>query len=718
MEESAARRREANIGRLFNPQSVAVLGASTNRNKAGGRPIAYLAETGFAGRVYPINPRHERLFGYRSYSSLAALPEVPDLIVVAIPQGGVMDAVREAAAAGAGAMVIYSSGFAELSPEGEAAEREMRELCASTGLVVCGPNCQGVANLFNGLAVNFSTALAAGHPQPGPVAIVSQSGLVAALLAAECMSRSLGIGYIVSTGNEAGFEFADAVAFMAEDPRIRVIAGYMEGIRDRDRFCRAAERARLCGKPLVILKTGKSPDAALAAASHTGALAGRDMLCDALFAELGIISVESIEELLDATLAFARVRQVPRASRVAVMGNSGGFAVLSADHLHRFGLRLAPLAAATAKAIARHLPPYVAARNPVDLVGVAMEDAAATAAVLESLAADEGVDMVLCCFGVVRRNAEELCRALAPAIAKAAKPVVVAWLASAPEGAAFLEKEGVALLPDPSRAVRAMRRLLDARGPRPRERKAATVEAGVIEELREHMREALAKGQKRLGEADLFPQLAKIGLRVPRVLRADSPEEAAAAFAGFSSPVAVKIDAEGIDHKTEAGGVRLGIASHDACARACREVLESARRSLPLIKPRGVVVAEMMESGTEVMIGVERDKVLGPFVAVGLGGLFVEVLQDIVFHSAPLSPEEALAMLRRLRAFPLLAGARGGKAKDMGALARAIAAISEIAAGVPEIAEMDLNPVILYEEGSGLAVVDALVRLEAAGGGL
>ncbi len=713
MEETAITRRQANIGRLFEPGSVAILGASQDRTKAGGRPIAYLSETGFGGRVYPINPRHAELFGYRCYPALAALPEVPDLIVVAIPVGGVVEAVREAAAAGVGAMVIYTSGFAELSPEGAAAEREIRDVCARTGLLVCGPNCQGVANLFNGLAVNFSTALSLGQPQPGPVAIVSQSGLVGALLTAECMTRALGIGYLVSTGNEAGFEFADAVAYLADDERIRVIVGYLEGIRDVGRFRQAAERARRNGKPLVILKVGKSPEAARVAASHTGSLAGPMLLYDALCSELGIVSVDSIEELLDLTITFARIAPIPRADRVAVIGNSGGFAVLCTDDLHRFGLRLAPLAAGTIAAIARHLPPYIVPQNPVDLVGLPMSDAAATMTVLESLAADDGVDMILCCFGAVQRNVAELCNALVGFVGSSAKPVLVAWLASAPAGTAILEAGGVALFADPSRAVRSMRRLVDVRT-RPLRRQAAPcLEAAVLMQLRTAMRTAISNGRTTLGEADLFPLLAKAGLRVPRLARAASPEHAAAAFGAFGGPVAIKIDCDDIAHKTEIGGVRLNINSAEACRRACREVLDNAARHAPQATPRGVLLAEMMGGGVEVIIGVQRDPVLGPFVAVGLGGIFVAVMRDVVFHPAPVDRAGAHDMLRRLRAFLLLEGVRGGKAKDIDALADAIATISEIAAGAPDIVEMDLNPVIVHDSGMGLAIVDALVRLRA-----
>jgi len=236
METAAATRRQANLRRLFEPDSVAILGVSEIATKRGGRPTVCLSETGFGARIYPINPRHTELFGHRCFPTLAALLEVPDLIVVAIPANGVLDAVREAASAGVGAMVIYTSGFATLGPKGAGVENEIRDICLRTSLIVCGPNCQGLTNLFSGLAVNFPTALSEGQPRPGPVAIVSQSGLVGSLVPAECMGRGLGIGYLVSTGNKAGFEFADAVAYLADDERVGVIVGYLESIRDIGRF--------------------------------------------------------------------------------------------------------------------------------------------------------------------------------------------------------------------------------------------------------------------------------------------------------------------------------------------------------------------------------------------------------------------------------------------------------------------------------------------------
>jgi len=708
METAAATRRQVNLRRLFEPGSVAILGASEIATKPGGRPIVYLSEAGFGGRVYPINPRHTELFGYRCFPTLAALPEVPDLIVVAIPASGVLAAVQEAAAADVGAMVIYTSGWAE----GAGVEREIRDICARTGLIVCGPNCQGLTNLFSGLAVNFSTALSEGQPRPGPVAIVSQSGLVGALVTAECMSRGLGIGYLVSTGNEAGFEFADAVAYLADDERVGVIVGYLEGIRDIGRFRQAAERARRNGKPVVILKVGRSPEAARVAATHTGSLAGPTQLYDALCAELGIVSVDSVEELLDLTVAFARSAQIPRGDRVGVIGNSGGFAVMCTDDLHRHGLRLAPLADSTIAAVARHLPPYIVPQNPVDLVSLPLNDPAATVGVIESITADDATDVILCCFGAIRRNVTVLCDALVAFARVSPKPVLVTWLASAPEGIKILEAGGVAVYTDPSRAVRAMRRLIDVRT-RPAHR--AQAEPRMPESLRARLQATvtaeIAGGRLVLGEADVLPLLATAGLRVPRLARAATPEQAAAAFAAFGGPVAVKIDSDAITHKTEMGGVRLNVASAEDCASACREMLDNAARHTPAARPRGVLLAEMMAGGgLEVIIGVQRDPVLGPFVVVGLGGIFVEVMRDVVFHAAPVDRAGAHDMLRRLRAYPLLEGVRGSAPKDIDALADAIATVSEIAAGVPEIREMDLNPVILYAAGKGLAVVDAVVR--------
>lgn len=709
----SASRRKANLARLFEPTSVAILGASEVRTKAGGRPLAYLKEAGFAGRIYPINPRHTSLLGFQCFASLEVLPEVPDLVIVAIPARGVLPAVRQAAKLGVGAMIIYTSGFAEVGVEGGAAEREIRDICEATGLVVCGPNCQGIANLFNGLAVNFSTALSEGQPDPGPVGIVSQSGLVGALIASECMSRSMGLGYLVSTGNESGFEVADAIDHMADDPRIRVIAGYVESIRDVARFRAAALKARAKGTPIILIKSGRSPAAARAAASHTGAMAGSARLHDALFAELGIISVDSLEALVDGALTFGAGLPAPKGGRVAIVGNSGGFNVICTDDLQRFDLELAELTEPTLQAIAAHLPDYLAAQNPIDLASVPQSDPETLRILLQRVADDPMVDMIVCVLGAIRGNALTLAEKIAAFRSTTTKPIVAAWLASAPAGYAALCAGGVPTFPDPSRAARAARQLLDAT----RQSGLAapsTLAAIDVEPVASLIRDLRAAGRDTAGEAALLPALDALGLRVPRTARARDPREAAVVFTSLGAArVAVKVDSPDIAHKTEVGGVALGIASAEACQEAAARILERVRTAAPSAQVDGVVVAEMVAGRAEFVIGINRDPVLGPFVAVGLGGVFVEVLGDIAFRAAPFNEAEAEALLRQLKAWPLLEGTRNLPPLDVAALSRMLARVSQIAAAVPEIEELDLNPVLVGQDGEGATIVDALVRLSA-----
>ncbi|MBR0670478.1 acetate--CoA ligase family protein [Neoroseomonas soli] len=706
---NATTHRAQNLERLFEPASVAVLGASGVASKAGGRPIAYLRETGFAGRVYPINPRHASLFGFDCYPSLEALPEVPDLVVVAIPARGVLPAVREAAALGVGAMVIYTSGFAEVGLEGSEVQREIHEICETTGLVVCGPNCQGIANLYNGLAVNFSTALSEGQPKPGPIGIVSQSGLVGALIASECMSRSVGLGYLVSTGNEAGFEIADAISYMAEDKRIRVITGYVESIRDVGRFRAAALKARVNGTPIVLIKSGKSPEAARAAASHTGALAGSARLHEALFQELGIIAVDNLEALIDATLTFGAGLPAPAGRRVAIFGNSGGFNVLCTDDLGRFGLELAPLAEATLAEIARHLPGYLAAQNPIDLATVPQTDPKTTRRLLQLVAEDPNVDIVISVLGAIRGGADALIAELADYARGASKPMVAAWMASAPSGFAALSAAGIPVFPDPSRAARAARHLLDGT--------SAAAPANIppardVEPVSAVVRSMRAAGELTAGEVALLPALGALGLRVPHMARARTPEEAEAAFTRLGvERVAVKIDSPDIAHKTDVGGVVLGVSSPEACAEATRSILASVGTRAKDARIDGVLLAEMARGSAEIVIGIKKDPLLGAFVGVGLGGVFVEILGDIAFRAAPFDERIALALLRQLKGWPLLEGTRSLPLLDVEALACVVAAISQLAAALPEIEELDLNPVLVGRAGEGVTIVDALMRL-------
>jgi len=450
-----------NVNKMFEARSVAVLGASEKFAKPGGRALIYLEKYGYRGKVFPINPKHTTLLGRRCFPDVRSLPETPDVVVVAVPAKDVPAAIAECAEAGIPSAIIYTSGFAEVGPAGAALEREVRAVVAKSGMAVCGPNCQGVGNLFTGLALNFSSCFSDTKVAAGPVGIVSESGLFGGLIVAACSSRGIGVGYSVSTGNEAGMQFADAVEFMADDPRIRVIAGYLEGIRDMDRFRRAAERARSNGKALVILKVGETAESARVAASHTGSVTGSPELYRAAFAEMGVITVESLEDLIDTAVTFAQTKQLPRGPSVGILTNSGGLGVFCTDEVSRQGLALAAFAPETVARIQARLPEFGAPQNPVDITLQAYTDVDSVAAHIENICQDESVDIVVLCFGIQKLNVPELTAHLARISSQSDRPILVSWIDSDPAPKRALGVAGVPVYSDPARALKAARQLVE-----------------------------------------------------------------------------------------------------------------------------------------------------------------------------------------------------------------------------------------------------------------
>ncbi|MGH8245178.1 MAG: acetate--CoA ligase family protein, partial [Gammaproteobacteria bacterium] len=605
-DQSIHETRRANLRRLFKPSSVAVVGASDQAAKVGGRPLDLLRKYAFAGRVYPVNPKYGELFGYRCYADLQALPEIPDLVVVAVPAKHVLQVVQDSARLGVGALVIYTSGFGEMGPQGEIVEWQIREIAAGSGLIVCGPNCQGVANFSNGMVVNFSSSVSVAPVLPGNVGIISQSGLIGGLMVLECRARELGVGYLVSTGNEAGMQFSDAVSYMADDPDIKVIAGYLESIRDIDAFRRAATRARLGGKSIVILKVGRSPEAAKAAASHTGSLAGSAELYEAALREMGVFLVDSIEELADASVTFAQVTTVATGRRVGILTNSGGLGVICADDVFRQKLEMAKFSEATVAAIAGRLPEFGAASNPVDVTLQAHTDVDAVASHIESIVNDSSVNVVVVSFGVQMVNVKALTDHLARIARACPKPLLVSWVASDPEGTRLLAKAGVPVFADPARAIRAARYLVEFSafavevadsGPHRKYPEAA----GLL--LAGKIKDAKAIGSRILGESELRDVLVAMEIAVPQHEFAADASQAMRAFDRIGNKrVVIKIDSDDIPHKSDVGGVVLNIQSREQAASATDSMLATVRAKVPDAKLRGVIVSEMVTDGVEVIV--------------------------------------------------------------------------------------------------------------------
>jgi len=440
---------------LFIPKSVAVVGATSNPKRVGGRPIRFLRNFGFSGPIYPVNPRYEALDGDRCYARVSDIPERPDMAILAVPAALCLDAVRDCQAAGVPAITVYTSGFGETGDEGKALQAELAALARSGGTLICGPNCQGIANFHDHVVGNFTSALASGEMAAGPVGFASQSGLFGGIVVAEFRRRGMGLGYLVSTGNEADVDFAEALAYMAADPRIRVVAGYVEGARNGTKLRQAAAVARAHGKPMVLIKVGRGADGARTAAAHTGATTGDYAVYRAALAQWGIVEVDTIQELFDVMETFGHGTPAAKGDRIGMASNSGGIGVFCADKVTEQGLRLAEFSATTTDGILEKLPAFGSPTNPVDFTLQAFTDPHSVGSHIRHIVQDEGVDVALAFFGVQMLNADELVQELVEANALNDKPLLVGWMLGASEVPARLRAAGIACFEDPLAAITA-----------------------------------------------------------------------------------------------------------------------------------------------------------------------------------------------------------------------------------------------------------------------
>jgi len=667
----------ASLERLFRPRALAVIGASSNPAKMGFQIYKNIVDAGFAGPVIPVNPKGETILGTPSVRSAAEIPEGTDLAVVIVPAKAVPETMDALGARKVGAAIVISGGFAEAGAEGAELQKRMTETAARHGIRVVGPNCQGVNYPYHGLCASWPLIT-----RRGAIAIVSQSGTVGAALIDWASEERLGFSAFVSMGNRADVDEADLVDFFSADPHTRVIALYMEGVKDAAKFLAALEG---CRKPLVVYKAGRTERGRVAAESHTKSLAGRDAIYDAVFRKYRVHRAQTVEELYDFAKALAYVPK-PRGRRMLIVTSSGGSAIIATDAAEEQGFRVEPLPGELKERLRGVLPGHCIVGNPLDLTGDA--DAARYAAVLE--AAQGHYDVVMPIFGdpiegasaVVRPGACELVTFLGGAEVERRERVL-------------MHERGIAVFPTPERAVRALACHVRFDGDRAARRSAAP--AGVRGR----------SGGRALSASASLDFVAAAGIPVPAWERARTGDEAAAAAARIGYPVVLKIDSAAVAHKSDVGGVHLGLADEAAVRRAFAEV-ERLARALGAAEAAALVTA-MVPAGHEVVVGVVRDLQFGHAVMFGLGGVFVEVLEDVAFRVVPLSPRDAEEMIEEIRGAAVLDGARGRAPADRAALRDLLLAVSRLVERRPWIEEMDINPAIVHERG--LVAVDARVIL-------
>ncbi len=689
---------------LLRPASIAVIGASSDPTRIGGRPIRYLLAAGFAGRVYPVNPRHAQVQGLAAFPDIAAVPEAVDLAIVAVPAPSVVETVESCAASGVRVAVIFSAGFAEMGAEGRRLQQRLREIAGRTGLRIVGPNCLGVYNSELGSFATFSTTLEDGFPAPGGVALVSQSGAYGSHLSLLARKRNIAIRYWVTTGNEVDISVPEVLGWLAEQDDVSVIMAHAEGITDRDALLGALRTARARHKPVVFQKVGVTEVGAQAARSHTASLAGADPVYEAAFRQFGAYRARDTDEMLDIAYA-ASFGVFPKSPRVALVSISGGVGVQMADAAVGFGLDVAPLSESAQTRLKAALP-YASPRNPVDITAQAFNRIELIADNLGIVFEEEQHDAVVAFFTYVAA-ADGMVEPIRQAIhaARARRPgcALVLSIVAPPDVVRQYEAVGCPVFEDPTRAVRAVAAL--HRFSRIFAEHADRTAAAPIGEPRTAR---LPEGA--ISEREAKRLLSEAGVPVVEEELARNADEAARAAAAIGGPVAIKLCAPDVLHKTEIGGVVLDVANEAAARQAFETVTSRARAAESNVRIDGVLVAPMVSGGVETILGIRHDPTFGPVVMFGLGGTLVELIEDVSFRVAPFDEAEARRMIAETRAGRVLQGVRGRGPYDVAAVATALARLSVFAAEHGDrIETAEVNPFVVLPEGRGAVALDAVI---------
>jgi acetate---CoA ligase (ADP-forming) len=684
------------------PTSVAIIGASRSPLKVGGSVVANLRSAGFAGRIIPVNSRADIVQGLPAMASLLDVTGPVDLAVITVPAADVLPALKQCVAKGVGGAVVISAGFRETAGEGVRREAELREWLRDQPIRVLGPNCLGWIRPARRLNLTF----APGMPDPGGIAFISHSGALAVAILDWARDRRVGFSLFASLGNQADLNESDLLAAVAADAETRVIACYLEGVADGRRFLEALGRAAAI-KPVVLLKAGRSPEGARAVSSHTGALAGSDRAFDAAVRQAGALRVDTVEELFDLARALA-TQPLPRGRRLVVLTNGGGLGIVSADAARAAGLRMEPLGDDVRRRLAEGLPRTASLGNPVDLVGDA--DASRYSHALNSLGSDSADALLAILTPQAATDAAGVARTIVGATRGWPIPVVAAFVGGArvAPGVRVLEEGGIPSYGFPEQAVKTlvgMARLAERRERGPGSTAAAVNPAAA----RSWLAGLEPDHARQLGMPELAPLLAAYGIRGVPGCVAHSADDAAGMAERMGFPVALKIVSPDITHKTEAGGVVLDLRSAGAVREAAHLMLDRVAAARPAAVIRGMLVEAMAPAGKELLLGGVRDAQFGPLIMVGFGGIYVEIFADTSARLAPVTPAEALEMLEELKMAPLLRGVRGEPPLDRHALAAIISRFGQLLADLPEVTEIEINPLMAGPDGA--VAVDARARL-------
>ena len=686
---------------FFNPQSVAVVGASRDPSKLGYAVLANLQDAGFPGPLYPINPKADEILGLKAYSSVLDIPDAVDLAVVVIPYRFVPAALEECGKKEIPAVVVITAGFREAGREGLARERELIETARKYNIRLIGPNCLGVIDTATPLNATF----AAGMPPAGPMAFMSQSGALGTAVLDMAMAGRIGFSKFASLGNKADVSEIDLLEAWGGDPDSRVILIYVEGLPDGQRFIDVARKITR-QKPVVAIKSGVTASGSRAVSSHTGSLAGSEAAYKAAFRQAGVIRATSMEALFDYARAFA-YQPLLSGDRIGIVTNAGGPGILATDALEHAGMRIARLGREATEALTDYLPGAASVANPVDVLGDALADRYEYA--IRQVLDDPNVDgLVVIVTPQAMTEIEQTAHAVGRMAREADKPVLGCFMGEAriETGIDVLWQYGVPNYPFPERAAAALAAMRDYR--REQERPIFEVEPCEVCQppVRELFDRVRSEGRVSIGDLEAWTVLDAYGFTVPKSRLAKTPEEAIEIAEDIGYPVVIKVASPDILHKTDVGGVRVNLRTADDVRDAFDLIMYRAGRYMPDARIWGCQVQQMVPGGREVLLGMSRDPQFGPLVAFGLGGIYVEALKDVAFRVAPFSRQEADEMIREIRSYRLLEGVRGEPPADHGAMVDALMRISQLVTDFPEILELDINPLMVFEDGRGAMAID------------
>lgn len=686
----------------LDPRSIAVIGASDNPNKVGGRPLRFLQRFGFRGQIYPVNPVRPETQGLRTWPSVLELPQAPELAIIAVAGDDAFQAIDDCASVGVKVAVVMTGGLTENDPvNGKARERRMVETARAAGMRIVGPNSQGMANFGTGAIASFSTMFMEMEPQDGPVGIVSQSGAMSVVPYGLLRQRGIGVRHSHATGNDSDVTACELAAVVAEDPGLRLLLLYLEGLPDPHQLARTAAVARERGLPIIALKGGRTPAGQAAAASHTGALASEERVVDAFFEQHGILRAANMAELVSGTEMYLQGWR-PRGRRLVAISTSGATCVMAADTASQTGLDVAALRPETTQALRAALPPIANAANPVDLTGAMLTDSGIFGRTLAALAPDDTLDAFFVGFPVsgAGYDVPRYARESAAFSRETGKPLVVA--SPQPNVAAAFRAEGVPVFAFDAEAVSALSRFITHH-----ELMARASErwrhATPADTLQAH---ASLAGHRMLNEADSLALAQRSGVPVVAHRLCHSEDEAVAALRELGAPVVLKGCSSTVAHKTELGIVHLHLRDEASVRSAWRDIRQALDRHG--IADEGMLLARMERGRREMMIGAHRDPIFGAAVVFGDGGKYIEALPDLRLLLSPFNRADVLRELQLLRMAPLLPGVRGDPPLDVEGFADAVLAVQELMRDT-SVSSLDLNPVLVGAKGEPLSAVDAIV---------